>query len=287
LLYGDKHPWGQPVGGTAKTLKALTPADLKKFHQTYFRPNNVVVSVSGDVAPADAQKLLEGAFSGWKAKPLPPRKTPPLPALRRGVTWVDKPNATQSQVWVAGRLFPANHPDAVPMRLANYILGGTFSSRLNLNVRERKGYSYGVRSGLALTRATGALLCTGGIVAEHTADALAEYEKELTRLASGDLTEDELAMAKAAYLRSLPSVLETNDAVASAFNTLIIDGLPLDYFRTLPARIEHTTKAEVAGVVRKHLHPESWPIVIVGPLKAQEQQVKALKLGTVEVRAAE
>lgn len=288
LLYGEKHPWGQPSGGTPDSLRGIGPADLQRFHDTWYRPNNAIVSVAGDLTPEEAKTMLDERLAQWSPKPLPKLHLPPLPALgARTVTLVDKPNASQSQVWTVGRLFPARDPDAVPLRVANYILGGLFGSRLNLNLRENKGYSYGVRSSVNLMKGTGYLLASGGIVAKNTAEALVEYEKELRSFSTGQVTDEELARAKEAYSRSLPSLLETNDAVAASIATIAFLGLPLDYFRKLPERIAHVGKSEVARVARKWVRPDAWPVIIVGPRSLSEEKLKGMGFGAVKVRGVE
>lgn len=281
LLYGPKHPWGQPAGGTPATIKAITRNDLVKFHDTYFRPNNAIIGVSGDVNTDEIVSLLDQRFGAWKAKPVSARKLPAVPALTRSITVVDKPGASQSQVYVAGRMFKANDPDAVPVRVANYALGGLFTSRLNMNLREDKAYSYGVHSGVSLMRDTGTFTAGGGIVAPHTADAVVEYEKELSRFSDGQLTDEELTRSKEAFIRSLPSVLETNDAVASAIGGLVSLGLPLDYYATLPGRVQAVTQADVQKAVQAHFKPDQWPVVIVGPKQVFQEGLSKLTFGPV------
>jgi zinc protease len=286
LLWGEKHPWGQPSGGTPQTVKAIGQADLKKFHDTWFRPNNAIISVAGDITPAEAKKLLDERLSAWKPKAVPKLRLPAPPALgARAITLVDKPSASQSQVLAVGRLFGARDPDAVPMRVANNVLGGLFGSRLNMNLRENKGYSYGVRSQVNLMKRAGSLIAAGGIVAKNTPEALVEYEKELRTFASGEVSDEELAKAKEAYTRSLPSALETDDAVAASIAVLASYGLPLDYYRTLPGKIARVTKADVARVARKYVKPDAWPVVIVGPRAPNEEKLKNLHLGPVHVKA--
>ncbi|GAC1347632.1 MAG: hypothetical protein NVSMB23_27230 [Myxococcales bacterium] len=288
LLYGEKHPWGQPSGGTPASLRSIGEGDLRRFHETWYRPNNAIVSVAGDLTPAEAKKLLDERLGSWDARKLPRLRLPPLPALaKRFVTLVDKPNASQSQVWAVGRLFPARDPDAVPLRVANFILGGLFGSRLNLNLRENKGYSYGVRSSVNLMKSSGYLLASGGIVAKNTPEAVVEYEKELRTFSSGQVTDEELAKAKEAYARSLPSILETNDAVAGSIATLAFLGLPLDYYRRLPERIARVGKADVARVARRWVKPDAWPVIIVGPRALSEEKLKGMDFGTVRVKGVE
>jgi len=285
LLFGAKHPWGQPDGGTAQTLKTITPADLQKFHDTWFRPNNAIIVVSGDVKADQMVKLLDERLASWKAKPLPALKLPELPELKsRTVTFVNKPNTTQSQVWVAGRVMNAKHPDAVVLRTINFVLGGLFTSRLNLNLRETHGYSYGVFSRVECARSYGTMVALGGIVAKNTSEALKEYEDEMTRFASSGLTEEELAKAKNAFIRTMPSRLETNDAKASAYATAAFYELGPDYYKSLPEKITAITPADAARVA-KVVTAERWPVIVVGPAEENADKVKKLELGPVEVKA--
>jgi len=281
-LYGTNHPWGQPAGGTLKTLAGITRADLARFHQTWFRPNNAVITFAGDISLADARALAEQTFGGWKKAPLPKLSlpTPPAPGAQH-VVLVPVPNASQSQVWTGTTLpLRATDPQAIPLRVANYPLGGLFSSRLNLNLREAHGYSYGVFSSVGYGNDGGQMVARGGIVAKDTAPAVAEYEKELTRFSDGKVTPQELTQAKNAYILSLPSVLETNDAVAGAMGGLVLHGLPLDYFKTLPAKVMAVSAADVQQVVTQYVKPSTWPIVVAGPAEAQAALEK-LNLGGV------
>jgi zinc protease len=288
ILYGEKHPWGRPAGGTPQTLKAIARADLVRFHQTWYRPNNAIVSVSGDTSLAQMKKLLDEKLAQWRPKPLPELRLPAFPALaRRTVTLVNKPGASQSQVWVVSPLFPATHPDRVPVAVANNVLGGLFSSRLNMNLREQKGYSYGVRSGPRLGRSYGSLYAAGGVQAKFTAESLAEYEKELEAFSSGALRDGELRQSKEAIIRGLPAALETNDAVSSSMATLAHVGLPLDWYRRLPGLVAAVDAAEVARVARQYFRPERMAVVVVGPPGDSRQKIEALGLGPLEVRPAE
>src|SRR5262249_10197254 len=167
LLYGRQHPWGQPAGGTPETVEQITVADLRDFRDKWYPPNNAIISVAGDVTAADIVKLLDERLASWKQSALPKLALPPFPSLGpRFIDAVNKPGTTQSQVWVVGRLFNARHPDRLPMLVANEVLGGLFTSRLNMNLREQHGYSYGVFSNVQLSRSYGAFLAAGGILAQ-------------------------------------------------------------------------------------------------------------------------
>ena len=288
ILYGAEHPWGRPAGGTPETVKAITRADLARFHREWYRPNHAIVSVSGDTTPAEMKKLLDAKLAGWKRRALPPLRLPPLPRIEaRSVTIVDKPGSSQSQVWVVEPLFAASHPDRVPFSVANNVLGGLFTSRLNMNLREEKGYSYGVSSAARLGRTTGTFTAAGGIQAQFTAEALGEFQKELSAFAGGALREGELERSKEALIRSLPARLETNDAVSGSIASLAFEGLPLDWYRRLPGLVARVDDGEVARVAQAWVRPERMPVVVVGPRSEGEEKIRALGLGPVEVRAAE
>ncbi|HET7785982.1 MAG TPA: insulinase family protein [Myxococcales bacterium] len=287
ILYGPGHPWGQPAGGTPQSVAAITPQDLAAFHDTWWVPNDAIISVSGDVKPAQIVQLLESAFASWKRRPLPRLSLPPFPRLsRRTIDALDKGGTTQSQVWVVGRMFKATHPDAIPMRVANLTLGGLFTSRLNLNLREKHGYSYGVGSSLSLLRDEGTFSARGGIVAKNTVDAVREYEKELKTFSNGKVSDAELAAAKEALVRGLPAALETNDAVSGAMGNLVSLRLPLDYYRTFPARVGKVTRKDVQRVVTKWIKPDRWPVVIVGPVAQSKEALEKLDLGPVTIAPA-
>jgi zinc protease len=288
ILYGDQHPWGQPSGGTPQSLASITQQDLKAFHKAWWVPNDAIISVSGDVTPDQIVKLLNEKFAGWKAHPVQKLHLPKIPKLGpRSIFALEKANATQSQVLVLGRLFPAHLvTDSVPLRVANMTLGGLFSSRLNMNLREKHGYSYGVSSGVSLMRQTGSFTASGSIVAKNTVDAVTEYEKELTTFANGEVTAAELASAKEALIRGLPSALETNDAVSGANANLVSLGLPLDYYQTVAGRISKVSQADVKRVVNKWIQPAQWPILIVGPVGSSKEALQKLDFGAVRLSPA-
>jgi zinc protease len=285
LLFGEKHPWGQPDGGTPKTIRAIQRADLRKFHDTWYRPNNATLIVVGDVDPASLLPRLEKQFGAWKSKPLPALKLPRLPETKNMISLIDKPGASQSQVWVTGRLFPATHPDAIAFRLGNYVLGGLFTSRLNMNLRETHGYSYGIRSYLNLRKDTGQFVAAGSIISKNTADALAEYKKEFVGFAESGATEDELSRAKEALVRSLPSILETNDSVALAMAHLEDVGHPLNYYQALPEKLAAITLEDVQRVSRKYIKPNEWPAVVVGPKAEVKQPLEQVNWGPLTERS--
>jgi len=287
ILYGPDHPWGQPAGGTPQSIGSITAADLAAFHARWWVPNDAVISVAGDVKAGQIVRLLDEKLASWKPHPLPRLSLPAFPGLtRREIVAREKPGTTQAQVWVVGRLFKATDPDAIPMRVANLTLGGLFTSRLNMNLRETHGYTYGVGSSVSLMRRSGTFAARGGIVAKNTVEAVAEYENELQRFSSGEISDAELSASKEALVRGLPGALETNDAVASAMGNLVSLGLPLDYYRTFPARVGKVSHADVKRVVKKWITPGRWPVVIVGPVEQSKEALERLNLGPVSIAPA-
>jgi len=287
LVYGADHPLGQPVSGTAAIVQKIQRSEIAAHHKAWWVPNDSVIAVAGDIEADEAMSLLERAFASWRPRPMPNLALPPPhSAGKRFISLVEKPSATQSQVWVVGPLFPAREADAVPLEIANNVLGGVFTSRLNLNLREKHGYSYGVFSGLQLGRLSGSFSAQGGIIARSTVPAAAEYQKEIAAFASGDMTEDELRRARDTYVRTLPSQLETSDAVASAMANLVVLGRPVDFYRTLPDRAQSLTREQVVDVVKKWIKPETWPVVIVGPVGDARGDLEKLGLGPVETASS-
>jgi zinc protease len=282
LLWGDKNPWGLPSGGTPTTIKAITANDLARWHHTYFVPNNAVISVSGDVTPDEAVAALEKVFGSWKRGAVPAAKTPALPdATARAIYVTDLPTGSQSQVFIGWRAPKASAPEHLPLMVANNVLGGLFSSRLNMNLREDKAYTYGAFSRFQSYRDAGTFGASGGIVAAHTADAVHEFEKELQRLKTDPISDEEFQRAKEAIIRALPSQLETNDAVASAMGSLVELKLPLDYYAKLPDRVRAIQKADVVAAIQKYLDPDHWPVIVVGPKAQTFDGLKALSIGDV------
>ncbi|MFN0060944.1 MAG: M16 family metallopeptidase [Myxococcaceae bacterium] len=286
-VFGIEHPLGQPAGGSLETVKRLTPSALSRFHRRWFHPENAVLVIAGDVTPEGVLPLLETSFSKWRPHKLTRHKTP-APKLKsvRSLVLLDQAHATQSYVMWGGLGLPASHPDALALRLSNLALGGLFSSRLNSNLREAKGYSYGFFSRTNFERDVGTWHASGPIKAADTPAALEEIRGELARFAEHGPTEAELAQAKLALVRGLPAALETNGAVAAAISRLVLLGLPLDYYAKLGEQTAALSRDAVTAATQRHLRPNTWPIVIAGPKASVEAGVKALGLGELEVLSA-
>ena len=282
--WGRQHPWGQPAGGTPASLDRILVTDLVKFHETYYRPNNAILSVAGDVTPAEVHKLLEARLAGWKPKALPKPRLPPLPEpAARSIALIDRPGATQSQLQAFLRGSAASGPDLLALRVANAIFGGQSGSRLDQALRGGTGCSDAPRSHLTALRETGLITASGACEARGTAEALAGLAGEFAAFEGGALREGELDRARESLARALPTALESVDEVAGAMAGLAFLGLPLDDYRTLPDRLAKVDAAEVERVAKKYFGAVGLQLVVVGPRAEAEDKLRGLGLGPLEV----
>ena len=286
LLYGQKHPYGWPMTGAEASIKKITPEDLRGFYDKYYRPNNAALLVAGDTTVAALKGKLEEAFAKWRPKRSAASKLPPpagaAPATR--VFLIDKADAPQSSIRVAAIGIERTNPDYFPVTVMNLILGGGFY-RLDLNLREGKGWTYGARSTVDSRRAPGPLSAGGEFVAPHSADSVAEILKEMTTMRDSDVTDVELARAKDQIIKSFPARFATRANVAAQLAELAVFGLPDSYVTEYTRKIAAVTKDDVRRVARKYIDPNHLAIVVVGDKKTLAEPLG--KLAPVEVRDLE
>ncbi len=284
LLYTTNHPYGKMT--TETTLRAITRDDVVAFHHAYFEPGRAVITIVGDVN-ADAVKAeLEKDFATWsRGGSVPAFTYPAVPAARpRGIYLVDKPGAAQS-TFAVGEIGPArNTPDYYAIRVMNALLGELFQSRLNHNIREEKGYSYGVFSRFSFGRGPGPFMAGGNIVTEKTDSALIEFMRELNdirgpRPPSGD----ELAQAKASLVQSLPAAFASVEGVNGAISSIYTQGLPEDYYQQFARAVNAVTKDDVVRAAAKYIDPEHLTILIVGDRSKIEAPLAATKIAPITV----
>lgn len=299
LLYGDNHPYGRPGGGgggggrggrgrrggggggagTLESIAALTRDDVVGFHKTVFLPNNASLIVVGDVTPEAITATLEKAIAGWKPGDAVKAALPAPPSTAKGGTvfLVDKPAAAQSVLTVGQIGVPRVNPDYFPLTVMNALLGGEFSSRINLNLREDKGYTYGAGSNFAFRQGPGPFAATTSVQTAVTKEALSELMKELTDVTGPrPASEAELAFAKERIARGFPSRFDTAFEIAGTLSELVLYNLPDDYFTTYTAKVEAVTKADVDRVARTYLDPSKMTILVVGDRSKVEGSLKSL-----------
>jgi predicted Zn-dependent peptidase len=286
VLYGERHPYAWPMTGVEASLKKLTVADLRKFYETYYRPNNAVLIVAGDVTEPVLRAKLEAAFKGWKGRPVPKRKLPPpvTAAAKTRIYLIDKAEAPQSSIRVGQIGIERTNPDYIPVTIMNLILGGGFY-RLDLNLREGKGWTYGARSIFDARKTPGPFSAGGEFVAAHSADSVAEILKEVNAIRDADVTDAELARAKDQVIKSFPARFATRAFTAGQLAEMAIYGLPDNYLTEFTRKVSAVTKEDVHRVARKYLDPGKLSIVVVGDQKSLREGLD--KIAPVELRDLE
>ena len=283
-LFGTSHPYGFPEIGTEASNTAMTRDDMRAFWSQNFVPNNAALIVSGQVTAADLRPIVEKAFGEWK------QGTPAQPTLGSPATTsaklvlVDKPGAPQTQLRVASIGVPRATPDYEAIRIMNEALGGLFSSRINLNLREQHGYTYGASSQFVFRRAAGPFLISSGVRTDVTAPSVTEIFKEVRRMRETPLTSEELALAKDSLVRSLPAQFETSSSVTGSTANIYIYDLGLDYYTKLGPRLSAVTADDVKSAAEKYVVPEKMIVIAVGDRARIAGELQKLNLGAVETR---
>jgi len=286
-LYGPGHPYGYVDLGTEASNKGMTRDDMQKFWNQNFVPNNAALVVSGQVTVADLKPLVEKAFGDWQqGTPASPVPGEPVTTKSRLVI-VDKPGAPQTQLRVASIGVPRSTPDYEALRVMNETLGGLFSSRINLNLREEHGYTYGADSQFVFRRSAGPFLVASGVRTDVTAPAVSEIFKEIQRMRASPMTAEELAMAKDSLVRSLPSDFQTSSNVTASTANIYVFDLGLDYFSKYPARLSAVTIEQAKAAAEKYLVPEKMVVVAVGDRAKIQPPLQKLNLGSPEIRSAD
>ncbi|MGH9237042.1 MAG: M16 family metallopeptidase [Vicinamibacterales bacterium] len=283
VVYGGTHRYGTSAMGTPATLKAFTIADLRSFHTAMYHPAGATLVVAGDIRTDAVLPLLEKQFGGWKAAGAPRTPVALAPQLTQAqVSIVDMPGSEQSQVRIGWVGVPRSTPDYFALQVLNTILGGSFTSRLNQNLREKNQYTYGASSRFDMRLSAGPFFAGAGIQTDKTADALREFFNELNAIGK-PVSAEELAKAKNYIALGFPSEFETIQDLASHVEEMIIYKLPDDYFARYIANIQAVTAAAVQKVAATYIQPGKFAVVIAGDRKAIETGVQGLKLGTVRV----
>lgn len=264
LLYGKNHPYGELT--TEESVKAITLEDCKKYYQEYFKPNNAYLVMVGDVSFKDAKKIAEKNFGRWKPGEIKSREYPvPTSPEKTYVALIDRPASVQSIINIA---YPVDlkigSEEALKARVMNHILGGDFSSRLNQNLREKHGYTYGSGSQLTSDELVGRFTASASVRNEVTDSAVHELLYELKRIASEKVSEKELQAAKASIAGSFGRSLEQPQTIANfAVNTARYN-LPKDYYTTFLQRLEAVSAEAVKDIAEKYIRPNNAYIQVVG-----------------------
>lgn len=284
ILYGAAHPYGQRV--TEASVKSITRDDVMAFQKAYFQPGRAIITIVGDTTPAKAKASIEKGLAAWtKAGDVPSFDYPKLPELQPAKIYlVDKPGAAQSVVNIGLPGPPRNTPDYFALQVLNTILGGQFQSRLNANIREQKGYSYGVNSGFSYGKGPGAFRAGGAIFSAKTDAALIEFMKELKGIVGEKpVTDEEIKTAKEALIQGLPQRFASVTAISNAITSLTVQGLPDDFYQTYAANVSAVTKDDLLRVAKRYIDLNHLAIVIVGNRSEVEAPLKATGIAPITV----
>ena len=285
LLYGKGHPYALPFTGTGTedSVGKMKREDLVKFHETWFKPNNATLLVVGDTTMTDIKPRLEKLFGSWKPGDVPQISVPKAEQPAKDVVYlIDRPGSGQSVIIGAQLAPPRNDPDSVPLLLVNDVFGGNFSSRINMNLREDKHWSYGVFSALPSARNQRPYISISPVQTDKTKESLAELVKEYKGIV-GDrpITPEELRDEQNNATLSLAGSFETAQQLAGGYSTILQYGLPEEYFNTFTEKAMSLTPEGANKIARKYILPDHLVWVVVGDMSKVEAGIRELNLGEI------
>jgi zinc protease len=277
-VYGDRHPYGRSRMGNRASVSGVTVADMQKFHGSYFVPGNATIIVAGDVNRQAIAPKLEKLFGTWKGKGAALPDPPAITQIPAGtLVLIDKPGAPQSVITIGRVGVARTNPDYFAITVMNTLLGGSFTSRLNQNLREKHGYTYGAGSRFDFRPLAGPFAASASVQTEVTDKALTEFMNELNAIVT-EVTDDEVSRAKNVVALGYPSDFQTVGQLAMQLGELSLYGLPSDYFNSYVGKVLGVTKEDVLRVAKKYIDPKNLAIIVVGDKATIDEGVKALEL---------
>ncbi len=285
LVYGSGHAYANPGTGTGteESVSKLTREDMEKFHRTWFKPNNATMIIVGDTTLNEITPKLEKLFGGWKSGEVPVKNIGKVtPPAKPAIYLVDRPGAIQSVICVAEPAPPREDADQPAIETMNTILGGAFTSRINMNLREDKHWSYGSRSSIRDARGPRAFSVLAPVQTDKTKEAMIEVDKELRGIIGAHpITAEELSKAQKNRTLTLPGAWETNGRVESSIAEIALYALPDDYFTTYPEQVRALSTADVEGITQKIVHPDHVIWLVVGDRAKIESGIRELGWGEI------
>lgn len=285
LLYGKEHVYAKPFTGTGteEAVQRMSRDDLVKYHATWFKPNNATLLVVGDTTLAEIKPQLEKAFGAWKAGEVPKKVLAEVAAPAKSVVYlVDRPGALQSVIVGAQLAVPRNNPDALPLELVNDVFGGNFSSRINMNLREDKHWSYGVRSMLQPAIGQRPFMSVSPVQTDKTREAMQELVREYRDIAGGKpITAQELKAAIDNSTLGLPGGFETAGQLSSAYTNIVQYGLPDDYYNSYTQKALSLSPEQANALAARSFTPDRLVWVVVGDMSKIEAGIRSLNVGEV------
>jgi zinc protease len=284
FTYEPTSRYSRPAGGAVRDVEVMTRDDVVRFYEARYRPAGMTLVAAGDVTADQIEQLARATFGDWAGAPTGLDATSDAPARQtRAVHIVAKADAPQSELRVGHPGIPRNTPDYFPTVVMNAVLGGLFSSRINLNLREVHGYTYGAFSSFDWRRRAGPFAVDTAVKTTVTDAAAREILNEIDRMRAEEIRPDELSLATSYLDGVFPIRYETTDAIAAALGNLVIYGLPDDYFDRYRERVRAVTAADVLAAARAHLHLDRMQIVAVGDPGVVRAPLEKLGIGPVAV----
>ncbi len=287
FLYGSNHAYGNPLtgSGTEASVAKLTRADMQKFHDAWFKANNATLIIVGDTTLDQIKPKLEKLFGGWKAGEVPAKNIGHVEQQKKSAIYlIDRPGSIQSLIFAGHVAPPKSNPDEIAIETMNSILGGTFTSRVNMNLREEKHWSYGARTILASARGQSPFIGYAPVQTDKTKESMVEMDKELRGiLGKRPITEEELMLAQKNETLKLPGSWETDGAVGNSIGEIVRFGLPEDYFTTYPDKVRALSLNDVTKAAEKVVHPDQLVWVIVGDRAKIEPGIRELGWGEIQL----
>lgn len=275
-LWGEGHRFARPIEGTEDALRRMAAADCRRFHEAWYRPDGAVLAVTGDATEASLRARLGRLLGGWApGAPAPARPPAPAGPGRTRILLVDSPGAPQSSIRVGRPGYSPGDPDRPAADVMSLILGGPFE-RLGRNLRKARGWTYGVRASFEPRRGAGEWVLAGDFQSDRTTDALREVLREIRRIVEEEVSDEELAHAKAEIVRAHPARFDTPERAAAQAAALDIEGLPADFHERYLARVRDVTKAEVRAAARRYLDPGRLSIGILADRASQAAALGAI-----------
>jgi predicted Zn-dependent peptidase len=284
LVFGPRHRYGTPGMGNEASNREMTPAELRQFHATHYQPQNAYLLVVGDVTAASILPQLEKTFGGWKNSGKV-TKTPVTAApshAARQIYLVDKPGAEQTAIRIGNVGVSRITPDYYVLDVTNTILGGSFTSRLNTNLREVHGYTYGASSSFDMRGAPGPFVAAANVQTDKTVESLREFFKELDGMQQ-PVPADELRRARNLEALGFPAAFETTAGMAGNLSELVVYDLPETFFNEYVPKIQAVTAADVVRAAKQYIRSSTFAVVVVGDLARIEKPIRDANFGPVRV----
>jgi zinc protease len=287
LLYGEDHPYGQPYTGTgtAESISEIDRTDLVAYYEKNYVSNNAAFVIAGDISMEDAKKAITSALKKWEpGEPTVARIDPPKRIDETKIYVIDRPGAPQSILTVGHEGIKRSDPDYLATTVMNYALGGSFISRINMNLREDKGYTYGAYSQLIPLKGVGLFVSITSVQTEVTKDAVFQLTSEIRDIqGSRPLSDDEVKESKDSLIKGFPQGFETIGAMAGQLSNIVLYDLPQDYLQTYMSKVAGINGLAATGAARNKLHPDNLIIVIVGDAQQVAPGLRELGIGPVEI----